>query len=232
MNNKIRKIIPALDITDLAKIKELVQKIDGHELLYGYKIGFSLGLTYGLQKVVDTIKSISTKPVIYDHQKAATDIPDTGKLFARTMKQGGIDEVILFPQAGPVTLEAWVKAIQEENMRVIVGGIMTHPKFVASEGGFIRDEAVTEMYKTANNLGVKSFVVPLTKPEYTEKVYREAGLSDDAVFMSRGFGKLGGDASKFSFLKTHYMIIGRSLLGADDPVLYLDEVKKDLDILK
>lgn len=226
--NQIRKVIPALDVTDLNQLESLIKAIDNQEIVYGYKAGFSLGLTHGLPKVVETIRRHSDKPIIYDHQKAATDIPDTGKLFARTMKESGIDEVILFPQAGPATLEAWVKAVQELNMKVIVGGIMTHPKFVVSEGGFIRDEAVIEMYQSSHQLNVKSFVVPLTKPEAVKNLYSQAGLDEDCIFYSPGFGKQGGDASNFKFLKTHYMIIGRSLLQAEDPGAYLDDVEREL----
>ena len=227
--DKIRKVIPALDVTDLGQIEKLVKAIDAQDIIYGYKAGFSLGLTHGLPKVVETIRRYSSKPIIYDHQKAATDIPDTGKLFARTMKESGIDEVILFPQAGPVTLEAWVKAVQEFDMKVIVGGIMTHPKFVVSEGGFIRDEAVIEMYQTSHQLNVKSFVVPLTKPEAVKKLYEEADLDEDCAFYSPGYGKQGGDAAQFAFLKTHYMIIGRSLLQAEDPEQYLNGVQEELN---
>ena len=226
--DKTRKVIPALDVTDLNRIEQLIEAIDSQEIIYGYKAGFSLGLTHGLPKVVETIRKYSNKPIIYDHQKAATDIPDTGKLFAQTMKDSGIDEVILFPQAGPVTLEAWVKAVQELEMKVIVGGIMTHPKFVVSEGGFIRDEAVIEMYAKSFELGVKDFVVPLTKPEATMKLYKETELDESCAFYSPGFGKQGGDAAQFAFLKTHYMIIGRSLLQAENPVFYLTGVEQDL----
>ncbi len=226
--NKIRKIIPALDVTDLNRIEKLIEAIDSQEIIYGYKAGFSLGLTHGLPKVVESIRKYSNKPIIYDHQKAATDIPDTGRLFAKTMKDSSIDEVILFPQAGPVTLEAWVRAVQELDMKVIVGGIMTHPKFVVSEGGFIRDEAVIEMYQKSFGLQVNSFVVPLTKPEAVKKLYQEAGLDENCVFYSPGFGKQGGDAAQFAFLKTHYMIIGRSLLQADNPVEYLEGVNEEL----
>ena len=228
MKDKLRKVIPALDVTDLKQLKKLIKKIANLDLVYGYKIGFSLGLTYGLPKVVEEIKSISNKPIIYDHQKAATDIPDTGMLFGKVMKISGVDEVILFPQAGPATLEGWVKGLQDQNLKVIVGGIMTHPKFVVSEGGFIRDEAVIEMYRMSHKMGVDSFVVPLTKPDETENLYKKAKLNDKCIFYSPGFGKQGGVASNFSFLKTHYIIIGRSLLQAKNPVSYLQSVEKDI----
>ena len=144
------------------------------------------------------------------------------------MKDSGIDEVILFPQAGPATLEGWVKGLQDQNLKVIVGGIMTHPKFMVSEGGFISDESVTKMYSMSHKMGVDSFVVPLTKPDETENLYKEAKLNDKCTFYSPGFGKQGGDASNFGFLKTHYLIIGRSLLEAKNPVTYLQSVEKQI----
>ncbi|MBN1408385.1 MAG: response regulator [Calditrichaceae bacterium] len=228
MKGKIRKIIPALDITDLNQLKKLIKKIADVDFVYGYKVGFTLGLTYGLPKIVDTIKSISDKPIIYDHQKAATDIPDTGKLFAKVMKDSGMDEVILFPQAGPATLEGWVKALQDQHLKVIVGGIMTHPKFVVSEGGFITDESISKIYSMSHSMGVHSFVVPLTKPDETYNLYEQAKLDDKCVFYSPGFGKQGGDEAEFGFLKTHYLIIGRSLLEADNPVEYIELVRKKI----
>ncbi len=228
--NRTRKMIPALDITDLGQIKELIKKIDSSDFVYGYKAGFSLGLTHGLPKVVDAIRSVSEKPIIYDHQKAATDIPDTGKLFNKIMKESGINEVILFPQAGPVTLKAWVESVLENGMKVIVGGIMTHPAFVVSEGGFIRDEAVTEIYKLAYENGARDFVVPLTKPEATRKLYDEAGLDDSCTFYSPGYGKQGGDAAQFDFLKSHYLIVGRALFGAEDPVEYVRNMEKEVSV--
>ncbi|MBN2710642.1 MAG: orotidine 5'-phosphate decarboxylase [Calditrichaceae bacterium] len=230
--NKIRKIIPALDVKKLEEVVNLIKAVDQHPILYGYKIGFSLGLTYGLPKIVEAIRAISDKPVIYDHQKAATDIPDTGKLFALVMKESGVDEVILFPQAGPATLQAWVEALKEKELTVIVGGIMTHPKFVISEGGYIRDDGVWEMYRLSHSLGVDRFVVPLTKPEATRKLYAEAALDDGCVFYSPGYGKQGGDPQEFDFLRTHFLIIGRSLLQAANPLDYLSGVEKDLQRLK
>lgn len=229
---KIRRVIPALDVKDMQAVERIVKAVDSHPLIYGYKVGFSLGLTFGLPRVVETIRKLSQKPIIYDHQKAATDIPDTGKLFSAVMKDSGLDEVILFPQAGPATLQAWVEALKEQDLTVIVGGIMTHPKFVVSEGGYIRDDGVWEMYRLSHSLGVDRFVAPLTKPEATWKLYREAGLDNKCTFYSPGYGKQGGDARQFSFLNTHYLIIGRSLLQADDPQTYLDGVAQEVKEIK
>ncbi len=222
--SKTIKIIPALDLTDLDKLESLVQEIDEHPLVYGYKLGFSLGLTYGLPRVCKLLKKHTVKPLIYDHQKAATDIPATGGLFSEIMKSSGISEVILFPQAGPETLKTWVESLKEKELKVIVGGIMTHAAYLESEGGFIRDSAGDDIYRLAYENGVRDFVVPLTKPVETEKVIKNAGLSDSCTYYSPGYGRQGGDPADFPFIQTHYLIIGRSLLSAVDPNQYLDEI--------
>lgn len=219
-----RKLIPALDC-DLETAVDLVRKVDAAEGVYGYKVGFVLGLSHGLPKVVERIREHSRKPVIYDHQKAATDIPDTGEAFAKTLASAGVDEAILFPQAGPATLAAWAEALQKARLKVIVGGVMTHPRYLASEGGFLVDDAILGVYAQAAKLGVQAFVVPMTKPERVRAVADSLGAGD-WEFYSPGLGAQGGDWSAFAFLKRHYAIVGRSLLKAADPVRYVEAVLK------
>ena len=223
---KTVKLIPALDCSELAEAIRIVRAVDQVEGVYGYKLGFSLGLGYGLPRVVEEIRKVSKKPVIYDHQKAATDIPDTGDLFAKTLARAGIDEAILFPQAGPETLAAWTVALQAKEIKVIVGGIMTHKKYLASEGGFLQDEGILGAYQAAVALGVKAFVVPLTKPELVRQVAERVG-EGDWEFYSPGMGKQGGSLKDFEFLKRHYLIVGRSLMSAPDPVQWLETTLKE-----
>ncbi len=224
-------LMPALDTTDMVKLSGVIQKIGNHPMLSGFKVGFSLGLTHGLPRVVEMLRRYSDKPIVYDHQKAATDIPDTGKLFAQTMKNAGINQAILFPQAGPATLQAWVEALREVGVEPIVGGLMTHPKYVVSEGGFLTDEGVVEMYRFGRKVGVKGFVVPLTKPEAVNRIIDAADLTGDLEFYSPGFGAQGGNPAAFGRLPVHHLIVGRALLGAEDPFAYLYKTQKELEAL-
>lgn len=221
------KLIPALDTVDLEEAMRLVRAVDGVEGVYGYKVGFALGLSHGLPRVVEAIRKVSKRPVIYDHQKAATDIPDTGELFAKTLKAAGIDEAILFPQAGPQTLAAWTAALQAQRLKVIVGAIMTHPKYLASEGGFLVDERILGAYEAAVALGVKAFVVPMTKPQLVRAVVDRIGAKKEWEFYSPGFGKQGGSMEGFELLERHYLIVGRSLFAAADPAQYLVKSLKE-----
>ena len=225
---KIFKLIPALDVLDLTVVESIAQAAGNNEMVYGFKVGFSLGLTHGLGRVVETIRKYSNLPIIYDHQKAATDIPDTGRLFAQTLRRAGIDEAILFPQAGPATLEAWIEALREEQLKIIVGGLMTHKAYVRSEGGFIEDRAIETIYSTAFERGVNAFVVPLTKPEAVDRIIQAVPFTTQTEFYSPGFGRQGGDPSRFASIGRHYLIVGRALLEAADPAAWIAEATVQL----
>ncbi len=229
MSSKTWRLIPAMDVTSLSEARRIAAAVGEHPFVHGFKLGFSLGLGFGLPAAVAAIREHSSKPIIYDHQKAATDIPATGALFARVMAQAGIDEVILFPQAGPETLRAWVAALHDQGRKVIVGGAMTHPAYLAAEGGFLQDDAPARMYGVAAQAGVRAFVVPLTKPEVALASMRAAGIGAESEFYSPGYGKQGGDPSRFDFIQRHHIIVGRSLLGAADPAAWVDGLQRELE---
>ena len=216
-----RSIVPACDVETIEAYEKLVKSVDAVDGIGGYKIGFELGLRYGLPKIVEVPRKNcgSTRPLIYDHQKAATDIPDTGKKFARVLRNAGIDALILFPQAGPETERAWIEAAFEEGLGVMVGGMMTHKSYVQSDGGYLSDSGVMEMYRCAARCGVKEFVVPGTKPDVIKRV-RELLVSEgvDPIFHAPGFVTQGGsisDAAKVAGKQFH-AIVGRALYEAAD----------------
>lgn len=230
MADKSYHLIPALDTPDLDTAIQLVQKVADRPSVYGFKLGFSLGLGFGLPETVRRIREHTDKPLIYDHQKAATDIPDTGPLFAGVLQRAGIGEAILFPHTGPRTLAAWTRALQERNLKVIVGSVMTHPAYLVSEGGFIADMAAVTIYRQAADLGVSAFVVPLTKPDWVARLAKEVPFKDNHEFYSPGFGAQKGNPARFPALKRHHLIMGRSLLNAPDPVQKLIQVEQELEL--
>jgi len=214
-----RSIIVACDIQTLEELEDLVKNTHQVDGLGGYKIGFELGLGYGLKEVVKVIRKYTNNSIIYDHQKAGTDIPDTGKNFAQVCKRGGVDSVIFFPQAGPETERAWIYHALNEKLTVIVGGRMTHPAYSKSEGGFITDEGALEIYRIAAKAGINDFVVPGNKPGVIEEV-KKVILNEKVqpIFYSPGFIAQGGklcDTAKVAGEKFH-PIVGRGIYRAND----------------
>lgn len=214
-----RSIVPACDMDDIKDFENLVKKTCKVAGIGAYKPGFELGLKYGLPAVVKACRKYTKLPIIYDHQKAGTDVPFTGGRFAKVCKKAGIDAVILFPQAGPATEKEWIRACFKAKLGVIVGGEMTHEKYLHSDGGFLEDNAPQRMYEVAIENGVTEFVVPGNKPEkikFYRTLFESKGITP--VLYSPGLVSQGGsisDSGKAAGANWH-AIVGRALYEAKD----------------
>ncbi len=224
-----KSIIPACDVAYLEDLHKLVNATCSVERVGAYKIGFGLALRYGLPAVCETIKKLTDLPIIYDHQKGATDIPDTGRLFAEACKDSGVDSVILFPLTGPMTEAAWIEACRGAGLHVIVGGDMTHPMYRKSEGGWIDDNSIVGIFDSARKYGIRDFVVPGNSPERI-KIYRKFLADCDPIFYSPGLVAQGGDisdAAKAAGSNWH-AIVGRGIYEAGDMTAAAKELTKKL----
>ena len=226
---KLKKsIIPSCDVGSLEKLSKLVKATCSVKGVGAYKIGFELVIPFGMEKVVKTIRKITRLPVIYDHQKAGTDIPEMGGKFMKACKL--VDAVILFPQAGPETEVAWIKAAQQSKMNVIIGGEMTHQAFLKEAGGFIDDNAPKRIYEIAASMGVTDFVIPGNKPE---KAIEYANLIKNKiknpVFYSPGLIAQGGSMNVLAKkLDSWHAIVGRAIYEAKDMKKAAEEMAKTL----
>lgn len=212
-----KSVIVACDV-DLARFEQIVKETADNPKIGAYKIPARAGRK-GWERWVETAKRHTQKPLIYDHQKAGNDIPDTGKDLMKDVKEAGFDAVILFPHSGPETERAWIYHALEAGLKVIVGGWMTHPAYAQSEGGFILDEGILEMYRIAARAGIQDLVVPGNKPEVIERVKQtveECGVNP--IFYPPGLIKQGGkieDVAKVAGKRWH-TIIGTAIYTAED----------------
>jgi len=225
-----RSIIIACDVKSLRELGDLVKQTCDVEGIGGYKIGSILAIKYGLPLVVETIRKFTDLPIIYDHQKSMTDIPDIAEKFVLTIKGSGVNALIGFPLSGPLTEETWIKYCKKHNLEVIIGGEMTHPKYKRSEGGYIADEALDEIYLSAARIGVNNFIVPGTKTERV-KHYREIlSFVSDLTFYAPGFVTQGGvitDIAKVAGPRWH-AIVGRAIYAAKNMRTAAKEMAKQL----
>ncbi|MFH1642866.1 MAG: orotidine 5'-phosphate decarboxylase / HUMPS family protein [Nanoarchaeota archaeon] len=217
---KLKKsIIPSCDVSSIEELKKMVKETCDVTGIGAYKVGFELALPFGLNKVVSEIRKLTDLPIIYDHQKAGTDIPDMGFKFMKACKDSGVDAVIIFPQAGPVTEEAWINAAKKVSLKVIVGGEMTHKGYLESENGFLKTNSPQRMYQIASANGVKDYVVPGNKPDKIAKYrlfFENKGFVP--VFYSPGLVTQGGTLSEGAKAAgdNWHAIIGRALYNAPD----------------
>jgi len=214
-----RSIIVACDVTDIKTLRSLVKQTCDVRGIGGYKIGFTLGLSYGLPEVVKNIREFTDLPIIYDHQKAANDIPKMGGQFAQVCKNAGINSVILFPFTGPVSEADWIEACFEAGLHVMVGAHMTHDGFLETDGGSIEKDAPERIFTLASDMGVRDFVVPGNQPEMVLKykllLEELLGVGQFRLF-APGFVGQGGSVSETAKVAGRYWsaIVGSGIYQA------------------
>ncbi len=213
-------VIPACDVGTIEEFKTLIERTCSVEGIVGYKIGCTLALSYGLPKLREIVAEQTDLPLIYDHQKAGTDIPQMGDKFAEVCSKAGVKAVIIFPMAGPAAEKAFIEPLFKRGMVPWVGGEMTHEKYLSGEGGFIHDEAPREMYKIGAECGVKYFVLPGNKigliREYSTLISETVS---EPKFCMPGIGSQGGEIRKaFDAVrgKDAYAIIGSGIYKSKD----------------
>lgn len=227
-----KSIVIACDVQDIASLERLVASTHQVAAVGGYKLGFSLGLRYGLPSLVSLIREYTKKPVMYDHQKGGTDVPHTASLFAGVMSSSGIDYAILFPFSSPSTEEAWIRALQREGVTPIVGAMMTTPDFMAESGGFFTRGVVSRIFQIASDLGVDQFVLPANKPEQTLELRQEIEARvSDPVFFLPGVGAQGGELSALRSVmgRRWHGIVGRTIYASPDPAAAASRLGNELD---
>lgn len=196
-------------------------------------MGFIAALTHGLKRAVDLVKSVSDKPVIYDHQKGMTDIPDLGRWFAKILRRDGVDAAIGFPQSGRDTLIEWVGALRELGVVPIVGGEMTHRGFLRSSGGYVCDDSPQRIYEDASMLDVEHYVIPGSRVEraliYADMVSKRI---HDPVFLLPGVRSSEDVRIIASNLLPRYrnihVIVGRAVISSKDPASVVEDMARHL----
>ncbi len=213
-------VIPACDVATVEEFKTLIEQTCSIEGIVGYKIGCTLALSYGLSKLTEIVAEQTDLPLIYDHQKAGTDIPQMGNKFAEVCSRAGVKAVIIFPMAGPETEKAFIEALFQSGVVPWVGGEMTHEMYLSGKGGFIDDDAPKGMYKIGAECGVEYFVVPGNKPAIIGKY--NTFLSEtvkEPKFCMPGIGVQGGEIRKaFEAVKGKeaYAIVGSAIYKSRD----------------
>lgn len=208
-----RSLIIACDVP-LRKLPRIIRATTDNKKVGGYKIPFISGLE-GWGKWCDTARKYTNKPLILDSQKQVPDpLKEVNKRNLKAIKFGGLDVVIVFPLTGPKTQREFVEAALEQDLGVIVGGMMTHPKYKLTDGGYISDGKIDDIYKNASLQGINNFLVPGNNPKYIKwiKSWIEA-QGVNPIFYSPGLITQGGEiseAAKVSGERFH-AIVGRGI---------------------
>lgn len=215
-----RSVIIAADVRG-SHFESLVDNTGDAEGVSAYKLGFKIGYSgLSLPRAVSYVHRHTDKKVIFDHQKAGNDIPDTGKDFAEVMQDAEVDAAIVFPFTGPNVEEAWIRELQEREIPVIVGAEMTHDN-ISGPLGYIKSTAFKRMFMQAVKLDVTNFVVPGNKPKrvaYYRKLFESELGAGNFDLYSPGLITQGGEISEGGRAagSRWHGIIGRAIFAAED----------------
>ena len=190
-----KSLIVAMDV-DGAWFYDLVAALELVENIGAVKFGF-FQLNIGIESCIEIVRcTLGNVPIIFEHQKIGSGVTEAGSKFAKTLKRAGVDAVIIYPFTGPTIQRDWTKSLQDEGLTVFLGGVMTHANFLASEGGYVADEAVLKIYALAIEQGVEHFLVPGNKLPWVKQIKtlldHEIG-PDNYLLCGNGFLRQGGD---------------------------------------
>ena len=159
-----RGIVISCNFREFQKLEEMVKSTRGLSFVAGYKVGMELAIRSGLGKVVYSIRKFTDLPIIYDHQKFGSDVPEIyRKSLFEAIKSSGIDALIIIPYSGKETLNIFVKRCFDAGLVPIVGGGLSHKGYIIEEGGYLDNKAHKKIYLDAARLGVSHFLMSCSR---------------------------------------------------------------------
>lgn len=202
MKKKTRLIL-ALDVTTREQALSLALQLKDY--FDAIKIGYPLILSAGL----GIVKEISTTlPVIADLKIA--DIPNTNRLICEAVLGAGAGGIIAQAFPGMDSLLACAKSAAAHGADLFVVTEMSHP------GAELFMAPLAErMARLAVEVGATGVVAPATR---LERIRLIRSIIGERIIISPGIGAQGGSAGAALEAGADYLIVGRSIYEAEDPV--------------
>ena len=194
-------VVLALDETDPKKAIDIVKKVSPY--IDAVKINWPLVLSAG----PDMIGKLSEfADVICDFKVA--DIPNTVRLIVENCVARGASAIIVHAFTGDDSMKAAVEAAAGKAMIIAVTE-MSHPG-----GKMFTAQHAEEMARMGCREGAGGFIAPATRPDRIKLIRSIVG---DKLILTPGVGAQGGSAASAIEAGADYVIVGRSIYGAEDP---------------
>jgi orotidine-5'-phosphate decarboxylase len=180
----------------------------------------SLGLHGGVDKIVQLAHKLSL-PTIMDAK--LNDVGHTNQFMARSYFEAGFDAIIASPVVGWENgLDVVFSEAKNRGKAVILLVYMSNPgaELHYSMVGKLGTQPPRPLFESLSYMAVEwkagGVIVGATKPAIISRV-RELVGPTMAIF-SPGVGTQGGDAKLALAAGSTYLIVGRSIYNATDPV--------------
>jgi len=195
-----------------------------HEHLCALKLNrqavLPLGLFNGVQKIINKAKELDLLTIM---DAKINDVGNTNRAIAEYYYKAGFDAVIASPFVGwNEGLQPVFEVAQKMNRGVIVLVYMSHKGAVEGYGQLVQDSNTDQLvpqYRIFAERALKwnadGAVVGATYPEKIREI--QAVLKGKVAIYSPGVGVQGGDAESAVRAGADYLIVGRSIVEAEDP---------------
>jgi orotidine-5'-phosphate decarboxylase len=197
------RLILALDVTSRDEALSLANSLKDY--FDAIKIGYPLILNAGLG-IVSEISAFAQ--VIADLKIA--DIPNTNRLICEAVLKAGAKGVIAHAFPGRDSLQACADSARRYGADLFVVTEMSHPG-----AELFMAPLAEQMARLAVEVGATGVVAPATRPERIKLIRSAIG---NRIIISPGVGAQGGSARDALAAGADYLIAGRSIIEADDPI--------------
>ena len=198
-----------------------------HSYLCGIKLNFHLLLPLGSKEISKINKTAHDYGLQTIADIKLNDIGNTNKVTTEHLWNLGFDAVIVNPIMGLDSLKQLVKSSHKENKGVITLCHMSAPEAKLSYDMEIKMGKKQQLYQLFLDWAIASkvdgIVVGATFPEIIRYCKKKAGTKLD--IFSPGIGTQGGSAKEVISAGTDYLIVGRTILNAKNPVAVLKELQ-------
>jgi orotidine-5'-phosphate decarboxylase len=225
------RVILAADVTGpyesrVERASELVSLLK--DRIVGVKVNWHLLLPYGvlgLHRLAARCADAGL-PLIADMK--LNDIGSTNVEAAQTLFSNGFDALIANPFVGyGEGIEDLIEKCREMDKGLVLLVYMSHEGAKEGYGLKIGDEPLYVRFaKKTRQWGADGAVVSSKSPSIIREV--RSVLRKGQVILSPGVGFQGGDGRKALEAGSDYLIVGRSIVDAKDPVMSLDGFNRAL----
>jgi orotidine-5'-phosphate decarboxylase len=194
--------------------------------LCGIKLNFHLLLPLSAKEIIKINKTAHDYGLQTIADIKLNDIGNTNRVTTEHLWNLGFDAVIANPIMGLDSLRNLVKSSHKEKKGVITLCHMSAPEAKLSYDMKIKMDKTQQLYQLFLNWAltakVDGIVVGATFPKIIQYCSKQAGKN--LSIFSPGVGTQGGNASEVISSGTNYLIVGRTILNAKNPVSIVKEL--------
>jgi len=195
--------------------------------LCGIKLNFHLLLPLSSKEIIKINKTAHDYGLQTIADIKLNDIGNTNRVTTEHLWNLGFDAVIANPIMGLDSLKNLVKSSHKEKNGVITLCHMSAPEAKLSYDMEIKMGKKQQLYQLFLNWAltakVDGIVVGATFPKIIQYCSKQAGKN--LSIFSPGVGTQGGNASEVISSGTNYLIVGRTILNAKNPVNVAKELQ-------